>query len=107
MSRTVGIGHDPHRDLVEIRLAPFPIVGEPLERDVGILDPLGDLEGARAHRPTAKVSAMLLHSRGRDHESGTLGERSQQRWERLLQLEDDLVRIGDSHRGDCRFDEGP
>ena len=100
------IGNHAVDDAVQVRLAFFPVVREPLQGDLGIAHPLDEPEGARAYRAPAEILPQLLRRGRRHHEARAFREGRQQRGEGLLQLDRDRVRVDDRHRRDGRFQLG-
>ena len=74
-------------DLVEVDLALVPVVGVALEDDTILRDSLDKTERSRAHGLGAELVALGLRRFRRDHHSGAIGKRRQQRRERRRQIE--------------------
>ena len=56
-----ALGHDLVHDLVQVGLPLLEVVGVLRHHDLAALDPLGELEGAEAHRLRPEGVAFLLH----------------------------------------------
>ena len=72
-----------------------PVVGELLDHDAVLLDPLDELVGTGADRLQAELVAGGFGGLGRHHHAGAVGELGDQRRERRLEQQLDGQRIDD------------
>src|SRR3989442_11985042 len=88
-----GIGR--YTNLVEVGQALFPVAVEAAEREVIVLHPLDEAEGAGAHRVAREVVFVLLDRVPRDHHARAVAEHRQERREGRAQACLDRVGVDD------------
>ena len=82
-------------DLVYEDMVLVPVVGELLDHDAVLRDPLDEPVGAGADGFQREPVARRLGRLGRHHHAGAVGELGEQRREGLLEVELDGERVGD------------
>src|SRR5713101_3535095 len=81
----VGDRHE--LDAIEVNARLVPVVGEALEDDLALGDAFDELEGTRAHRLRGELVAERLRRLRRDHHARPVGQRGEERHQRLREVE--------------------
>src|SRR5215831_8288269 len=104
-----GVGDGQELHPIDVDVALVPVVGKALAHDLALGHALHELVGPRAHRLGPETVAELLGRLGRDHHARAIGEGSEERNERLGEVEADGEVVDDVHAldlADLRLAEG-